>query len=229
MLQFIYHPTCPFAHRTWFALEHLKIEYDGKVTSISPGQKEPWFTALYKTALGADESSDGKVPVIVDGDFVLSESAVITEYVATRAGAVNFMPSGKDKAKSTIFLEQVFPKVLMGFYALLKAQDVESQEALKTSLLSALKKVSKVMAETSEGPYFLGNHITFVDAIIWPFFARFGVLRVFRNFEIPATSEYERLNAFITAISSTDAAKKTQLAEEAYVTAYTPYAHGERK
>jgi glutathione S-transferase len=229
MLQFIYHPTCPFAHRTWFTLELLKIDYEGRETSIAPGTKEPWFTALYKTALGADEASDGKVPVIADGDFILSESAVITEYVATKAGAQNFIPVGKEKARSTIFLEQVFPKVLMGFYALLKAQETEAQENLKIQLFAALKKVSKVMEETSSGPYFLGEHITFVDVIIWPTFARFGVLKVFRRFEIPSSSDYERLNAFIAAISSTEAARKTQLTEEAYVAAYTPYANGDRK
>jgi hypothetical protein len=50
--------------------------YEFKEASLS--NKPAWFTEIYRQAVGA-EDHDGAVPVIVDGDFTLAESAIIAQ------------------------------------------------------------------------------------------------------------------------------------------------------
>ena len=79
MMKFLTNPICPFAQRVWLALLETETPHEYIVVSIKPGEKSPFFTETYRSALGADITSDGKVPVLVDGDTVLTESAVVAE------------------------------------------------------------------------------------------------------------------------------------------------------
>jgi len=63
----------PYAWRVWLALEHKALPYTLKMLSFSAGDlKQPQFLAI---------NPRGKVPVIVDDGFALSESAAIVEYL----------------------------------------------------------------------------------------------------------------------------------------------------
>jgi len=63
----------PFAWRVQLALEHKNLAYERKVLSFSAGDtRKPEFVAL---------NPRHRVPVIVDGDFVLFESNAIMEYL----------------------------------------------------------------------------------------------------------------------------------------------------
>jgi glutathione S-transferase len=63
----------PFAWRVQLALEHKALPYERKVLSFSAGDtRKPEFVAL---------NPRHRVPVIVDGDFVLYESNAIVEYL----------------------------------------------------------------------------------------------------------------------------------------------------
>lgn len=63
----------PFAWRVQLALEHKSLPYERKVLSFSAGDtRKPEFLAL---------NPRHRVPVIVDGDFVLYESNAIVEYL----------------------------------------------------------------------------------------------------------------------------------------------------
>ena len=63
----------PYAWRAQFALEHKALPYELKVLSFSAGDtKKPEFLAL---------NPRHRVPVLVDGDFVLYESNAIVEYL----------------------------------------------------------------------------------------------------------------------------------------------------
>ena len=86
---------------------------------VSLTDKPAWFSELYATAVGADSSSTGKVPVLVDGPLVLAESAVIAEYLINKfgpehAGETALSPtalSPEAQARTRIFVEQVVSNV----------------------------------------------------------------------------------------------------------------------
>jgi len=63
----------PFAWRAQLALEHKALPYELKVLSFAAGDtRKPEFVAL---------NPRHRVPVLVDGDFVLYESSAIVEYL----------------------------------------------------------------------------------------------------------------------------------------------------
>ena len=63
----------PYAWRVQLALEHKALTYELKVLSFSAGDtRKPEFVAL---------NPRHRVPVLVDGDFVLYESNAIVEYL----------------------------------------------------------------------------------------------------------------------------------------------------
>ena len=63
----------PYAWRVQLALEHKALPYERKVLSFSAGDtRKPEFLAL---------NPRHRVPVLVDGDFVLYESNAIVEYL----------------------------------------------------------------------------------------------------------------------------------------------------
>jgi glutathione S-transferase len=71
-----YYGSGPFAWRVWLALEHKGIPYHRKRLSFDAGDlKTGEFGAL---------NPRRPVPVLVDDDFALAESAAIVEYIEER-------------------------------------------------------------------------------------------------------------------------------------------------
>src|SRR5271154_5652758 len=75
-VKFYYASGSPYAWRVWLALERKGIPYHRKTLSFDAGDlKTPEFAAL---------NPRRKVPVLVDDDFVLTESGAIVEYIEDR-------------------------------------------------------------------------------------------------------------------------------------------------
>ena len=73
MITLYYGSGSPYAWRVQLALEHKALDYERKVLSFTAGDtRKPEFVAL---------NPRHRVPVIVDGDFVLYESNAIVEYL----------------------------------------------------------------------------------------------------------------------------------------------------
>jgi glutathione S-transferase len=71
---------CPFAQRAWLTLLEKNVQFTFKEASLT--DKEAWFTEAYLKAYGHDSSSNGKVPILIHGDTVITESDLISWYVA---------------------------------------------------------------------------------------------------------------------------------------------------
>jgi glutathione S-transferase len=75
-VKFYYASGSPYAWRVWLALERKGIPYHLKTLSFDAGDlKTPEYGAL---------NPRRRVPVLVDDDFVLTESGAIVEYIEDR-------------------------------------------------------------------------------------------------------------------------------------------------
>lgn len=92
----VYGFSTPNTVKVPIALEEMGLDYDLVPVNIRQGaQKVPEFVAL---------NPNGKVPVLVDGDLVLSESAAILVYLAEKTGQL--LPA-HGPARARVF-EQMF-------------------------------------------------------------------------------------------------------------------------
>jgi glutathione S-transferase len=72
-IDFYYGSGSPYAWRVWLTLEHKRLPYLLKVVSFTAGDlQKPELLAL---------NPRHKIPIIVDGEFSLFESAVIVDYL----------------------------------------------------------------------------------------------------------------------------------------------------
>jgi glutathione S-transferase len=225
-MRFITAPICPFAHRVWLVLEHTATPYEVAEVSIAPGEKPAWFTAAYRAALGADPSSDGKVPVLEDDDFSLTESAHVADYVAAKAaaeGRVSVLPaSPAERAVTGLFSEQCVSPLLPPFYGLLRAQKDDEKEAAAGKLRAALAAVSSALA-CRGGPFLLGARATLGDFLLWPFVERLCVLKHYRGFDAPP--ELGAFSAWVVAMEALPAVQKTKKDPAFFVAGYAKYAN----
>jgi glutathione S-transferase len=75
-VDFYYASGSPYAWRAWLALEHKGADYSRKTLSFDAGDlKTPEFGKL---------NPRRRVPVLVDDDFALYESAAVVEYIEDR-------------------------------------------------------------------------------------------------------------------------------------------------
>jgi GST-like protein len=92
----VYAYSTPNSVKVPIALEELGLEYTLTAVNVRKGgQKEPAFVALNPNA---------KVPVLVDGELVLTESAAILVYLAEKSGKL-LPASGEGRAR---VFEQLF-------------------------------------------------------------------------------------------------------------------------
>ena len=81
-LTFISNKICPFAQRVWITLEEKNLDYELKEVDLY--KKEPYFTQMYQKSLGHDPKSTGKVPILVDGENIITESDITSLYLAEK-------------------------------------------------------------------------------------------------------------------------------------------------
>lgn len=84
----------PYAWRVWLALEYKAVPYELRLHALSAGDTlAPAFLAL---------NPRHKVPVLVDGDYVLHESAAILEYLDERFPAAAPLFPGNLRVRATV-------------------------------------------------------------------------------------------------------------------------------
>lgn len=109
----------------------------------------------------------GKVPVLVDGDGVVYESAVINEYLDEKFTDLPLMPKNQlDRAKVRIWVDFFNTRVHPTGSDLQKDRDPEKARARMAQHLRAIDDalVGK--------DYLVGNQFTLADVTFIPFYAR---------------------------------------------------------
>lgn len=160
---FYYGSGSPYAWRVWLALEHKKLSYEFRLLSFSDGDlKKPEFLRL---------NPRGRIPVVVDGDFALSESNAIVEYLEEQYPATPqlFPGATRERAQVRRWIADIDDSVdgamgHMGEAVFGKGADAEALSKARAGLLKELEFVAGRM----EGDYLTGAQLTAADFALYP-------------------------------------------------------------
>jgi glutathione S-transferase len=159
----------PYAWRAQLALEHKALPYELKVLSFSAGDtRKPEFLAL---------NPRHRVPVLVDGDFVLYESNAIVEYldeVYPATGARLFPGDAKMRALirrlilevDNYFDKAVDPLIEQAFYTKAEERDAKKLDDAKQAVRDEYALFTRAM----RGEYLAGP-LSAADFAFYPLVA----------------------------------------------------------
>jgi glutathione S-transferase len=201
-MKLYYHPNSPNCTDVLATADCLDIELDLQLVDLLKGaQKDPAFLQL---------NPNGKVPTLVDGDFILSESNAIMQYIAAKRGSNSLWPA-KDrtradiarwqfwqasqwsKATGTLVWENMIKKFL-GAGGPDAAKVKEGEELFHTS-------ASVLDGHLKQRQYLVGNGLTLAD------FSVAAMLIYARPARLPL-DRYENIRAWYARIDALDCWKK---------------------
>ena len=179
-----HHPFSRAAGVVWM-LEELGVPYELRFVDIMQGgQKAPDVLAL---------NPMGKLPIVVDGETVVTESAAIGLYLADRYSPGQLAPRIDDPARATYLRWSLFAPSVIEPGALAKAANwtFKPSQAGWGDYESMLRAME---AAVSRGSFLLGERFSMADVIFG------GTLRFMLRFKMlearPAFVAYtERLDA----------------------------------
>jgi glutathione S-transferase len=190
-LTLISSPTCPYVQRAVIALKEKQVPFE--VIYVDLSNKPDWFLAI---------SPLGKVPVLKverEGrpDAVIFESAVILEYLEETVPGVKMHPSDPlERAKNRAWIE-VASSFLGDLGRLGRARTGEELDAAKLAISAKLKLLESTLRE---GPFFSGQHFSFVDAAFGPAFRQLDVIESVNRTGL--LDGYPRVEAWRRALAS---------------------------
>lgn len=179
-----HHPFSRAANVLWM-LEEVGIEHTVRFVDIMAGaQKAPDVVAL---------NPMGKLPILTDGDLVVTESAAIGLYLADRYAYERLAPRIDDPARGTYLRWSLFaPSVIEpGSMAKAAGWSYREGQAGWGSYTAILASMESAIADR---PFILGGTFSMADVIFG------GTLRYMLRFQLVEprsafTSYVERLNA----------------------------------
>jgi glutathione S-transferase len=202
-LKLYLNPLSPNVRRVRLTAAVLGIELEEKLLDFSKGDhKNPEYLAL---------NPNGAVPTLVDGDFVLTESRSIMQYLASKKPESGLLPRD-EAARADVtrwqfwdaahFSPQMgtlgFEKVIKQMIGLGEPDAAKIQEALTN-----FRRFAAVLDKRLEGKqYVVGNGLTIADLTLA------SSLMYAQQVEAPL-SEFPNLQAWYTRITALDGWKKT--------------------
>lgn len=188
-----HHPFSRAANAVWM-LEELGIDYDLRFVDILKGaQKAPEILAL---------NPMGKLPILTDGEVVVTEAAAIGLYLADRYSLGTLAPAPDDPARGTYLRWSLFaPSVIEpGILAKTSGWSFKASQAgwgTHESMLAAMESA------VSGRAYILGDRFSMADVIFG------GTVRFMLRFKMleptPTFTAYSERLAARPALKRTDA------------------------
>jgi len=200
----LYHnPLSPNVRRVRLTAAVLGLELEEKLLDFSKGEhKSPEYMAL---------NPNGAVPTLVDGDFVLTESRSIMQYLASKKPEAGLLP--RDEAAradvtrwqfwdSSHFSPQLgtlaFERMIKGMMGLGEPDSGKVQDALTN-----FRRYAQVLNKRLEGNRFVvGKTLTLADLTLA------SSLMYAQQTDVPL-SEFANIQAWFSTITALDAWKKT--------------------
>lgn len=150
-----YHPFTRAANVVWM-LEELSVPYELLYVDLKTG--------AHKTAEFLRINPMGKLPTVVDGETVVTESAAIGLYLADRYAYGTLSPKVDDKARATYLRWSLYaPSVIEpAAYARGAKWEYRAAQAGWGRYEDMLDSVERAVGD---GPYLLGERFTMADVI----------------------------------------------------------------
>jgi glutathione S-transferase len=187
-----YHPYSRAAGTLW-ALEEAGVAYELKVVDIMKGeQKAPSLLTL---------NPMGKLPTLVDGDVVVTESAAIALYLADRHAPGRLAPALDDPRRATylrwsFFAPSVVEPAVMARSSGWAVKEVSAGWGSYDAMIAATE------GALSGGPFLLGDQFSMADVVLG------GLLRFLIGFK-----QIEARPSFASYVARLDARPAFQRAE----------------
>jgi glutathione S-transferase len=156
-IRFVTNKMCPFAQRTWIALEEASLPYSIEEVSLyGAGGKPKWFLEL---------NPKGQVPVLVIDDVVTVESEKTLDAVAEISGVMS------QEADEREWRERIASMLLP-----------RGKQCVLAGDTSGIKKLLEMLEPAVKGPYLCGERFSSADISAAPFMQRIN-----SEFGIPNT------------------------------------------
>ncbi len=144
--------------RVIWALEELELAYEH--------QPHP-----PRSAEATRLNPSGKVPILIDGDAVITDSTAILHYLADRHGCLTFPAGTPERARQDGFTFRILDEIEGPLWTAARHSFVLPEEhrlpAIKDSLKwefdVALKRLGK---ELGDGPFLMGEVLTVADIVL---------------------------------------------------------------
>ena len=171
---------CPYVHRVAIVLQYKAIEHE--LVYIDLANPPVWFLEL---------SPLKKVPILLLGDQVIFESAVINEYLdeayPNKLHPVDLLL----RAQNRSWIEFAGVCMLDAYYLSIKETENEYLE-IRDQLLSKFDQLEKAIAGS---PYFNGTDFSLVDATYAALFRRLVLINYLRP-DIFNIARHPKINAW---------------------------------
>jgi glutathione S-transferase len=159
-LTLISHKLCPYVQRAAIALAEKGVPFERK--DIDLANKPDWFLKLSPLA---------KVPVLLDNDQPIFESAVILEYLEETQPHVLHPKDALRRAQHRAWIE-FGSSILSDLWVVETSPDRAAVE----SRIKALREKFVRLEGEIKGPWFDGGAFSLVDAVFAPVFRYFDLI-----------------------------------------------------
>ena len=168
---------CPYCEKVWLQLEEKRIPYRVEKSALRCyGDKTP-------AHLRADPR--GMLPVAIVKGRVISESNEIMQALEDNFPAYKpLLPAAGDAQNARVGdLLALERRAFSSWFSWLTTSSQDRTHAVQMEAL--LQQVNDELESGSDGPFFLGNHITLVDIMFTPFLERMAAsLPYFKGFTV---------------------------------------------
>lgn len=159
-LTLVSHKLCPYVQRAAIALAEKGVPFERK--DIDLAKKPDWFLKL---------SPLGKVPVLLDNDQPIFESAVILEYLEETQPHSLHPKDALRRAQHRAWIE-FGSSILSDLWVVETSPD---RAAVESRIKTLRKKFICIEGEI-KGPWFEGSDFSLVDAVFAPVFRYFDLI-----------------------------------------------------
>ncbi|DBB03428.1 hypothetical protein WJX82_004221 [Trebouxia sp. C0006] len=179
---------CPFAQRTWIALNEKGVKYTLHEVAIKNPKTGLWNQLDEKPEWFLKLNPLGKVPTLAykEGATTHSvyESNICNEFLEDyHPDHPLFSTQPVHKARERTIIDHFNSKFVPLFYRVLVRQDKGQQQEVAKEIQDQLHWLEQHV--DSKGPYFMGQEFSMVDVALLPWFIRIFILEHYRGFGLP--------------------------------------------